>query len=325
MSEKLKQFLFNYFGYIMSFVTCLAYVLTAIFIIEPTGKGVWQIIGDGVLAFFVSVSTSHLLRVQGIINAMKDDMVVKTMTLYSATVIKISEVINKLKDWCHKKNLTTYKQERIKMLARCGLNYEDCFTEDGIAKPFIIQREILPIQKDEAKLKNKETKEIEKLRILNLEAINKNNKSDYKNKKKCYKNAINLKLTELHSNNLTSEGGKKNDPNYLGLTINEYIAVSAGRNIALGAVMAIVFGIYGISLIKSFDWVYLIWTGFQVCLFLIFGFIGMRMAYMFITTEYRGRIIKKIDNLEEFYADIKEDSPRGDNQNEYEHKKEISV
>jgi len=38
----------------------------------------------------------------------------------------------------------------------------------------------------------------------------------------------------------------------------------------------------------------------QVGLFLVMGVIKMYQAYTFITDEFRGRIIKKIDNLQKF-------------------------
>ena len=36
-----------------------------------------------------------------------------------------------------------------------------------------------------------------------------------------------MKLTELYPNDLTSEGGKKDDPNNLGPTINDYMTVDS--------------------------------------------------------------------------------------------------
>ena len=67
---------------------------------------------------------------------------------------------------------------------------------------------------------------------------------------------------------------------------------------------AIILGVYGISLIKDFSWIELLWRAFQICLFSVFGLVKMRKSTMFITNDYRGRIIKKIDNLDEFYADL---------------------
>ena len=44
----------------------------------------------------------------------------------------------------------------------------------------------------------------------------------------------------------------------------------------------------------------------------------MHKSTMFITNDYRGRIIKKIDNLDEFYADL-ELNVQSNEQNVQEH------
>lgn len=305
MSEKAKEFLSNCFGYIIVGITCVLYILTAVFILDPTGKTLGQIMGEGILSFCMGVSINHLLGVQGILNGMKTELMDKTMSLYAKTVEKISAIINKLSDWCHNKNCITYERQRTKILARAGLKYKDCFDKEGTAQYLDITCEQVPINKDREKLKNKATRQGEKVRIKSLRQQNRESRKEYKYKKKCYWCAVKLKLSELHSNELTSEGGKKEDPNFLGHTINEYMKLSTFKDILAKICLAIVFGIYSIKLIDSFNWESLIWTGFQICTFLCFGLIKMRKSYMFITNDYRGRIIKKIDNLEEFDADNK--------------------
>lgn len=304
MSDKLKEILRDCVGYIIVAVTCVLYVLTTLFVLEPKGKSFGQIIGDGILAFCMGVSINRLLSVQGVINAMKTDIVQKTMNLYGMVVEKINKFINKLGEWCHKKNAVTYKTQRTKILARAGLKYSDCFLDDGTALPITFTYIEKPIDKDKSKLKNKLTKRSEKIRIKCIKKENKCAKKDYKYKQKCYWKAVKLKLTELYANDLTSEGGKKDDPNNLGKTINEYMAESSIKDILAKIILAIVFGIYGFNIIKEFSWELLIWRGFQICTFLCFGLIKMRTTFMFVTNEYRGRIIKKIDNLEEFNADM---------------------
>lgn len=303
MNEKTKEFLSSCFGYIIVGITCVLYILTTVFVLNPTDKSIGQIIGEGILAFCMGVSINHLLSVQGILNGMKAEDTTKTMKLYSTTVEKISNKINLLGEWCHNKNSITYKRQRTKILARAGLKYGDCFYEDGTAKFFVPTYNEKPIIKDKEKLKNKNTRKSEKIRIKSLKRENKEAKKEYKYKRKCYWQAVKLKLSELYPNDLTSEGGKKDDPNYLGETINSYLAINSIKDIVAKICLALVFGIYGIKLVESFSWINFIWTGFQICTFLCFGLLKMRTSYMFITNDYRGRIIKKIDNLEEFDAD----------------------
>lgn len=64
--------------------------------------------------------------------------------------------------------------------------------------------------------------------------------------------------------------------------------------------ISVIIGYYGVKLIEEFNYATLIWNTLQVGLFLIMGVIKMYQAYSFITDEFRGRIIKKIDNLQKF-------------------------
>lgn len=304
MSEKAKEILSNIFGYIIIVFTCVLYVLTAIFALNPTGKTIWQIIGDGILVLCMGITMDHLFSIQGIVNGMKSKLVNSTMVLYGQTVEKINSYINRLGEWCHKKNRRTYKEQRTKILSRAGLRYEDCFYEDGKAKPFVSTFVEKPISFDKKNRKDKTSYKSEKIRVKSLKRENKEAKKEDKFKRKCYWQAVKLKLTELYPNDLTSEGGKKDDPNNLGPTINDYMTVDSIKTWITKIFFAIILGVYGISLIKDFSWIELLWRAFQICLFSVFGLVKMRKSTMFITNDYRGRIIKKIDNLDEFYADL---------------------
>ncbi len=304
-NEKVKEFFSDFLGYLLVAITCALYVLTTVFALNPTGKTLGQIIGDGLLAFSMGMSIDRLMSMQGILNAMKTKVVNDTMRLFGLTVEKVSDIINKLDDWCYKKNLDTYRRQRTKILARAGLKYDDCFESDGTAKPFVYSIREQPIGVDEERLKNPLTREAEKMRLKINARIHKEAKKDAEYKSKCYWKAVRLKLTEIYASDLTSEGGRQDDPNYLGLTIKEYLASDGVKTLLARAVLAIVIGIYGIEIISNFSVINLMWRLFQIFIFLMFGLIKQRKSYMFITNEYRGRIIKKIDRLEEFYADAR--------------------
>jgi hypothetical protein len=303
--NKAKDTLSKIFGYIVIFITCALYVLTAIFILNPTGKTIWQILADGVLVFCMGITLDGLFKNQGVINGLGDELMNRTMVLYGSTIEKINPHLNKLNDWCAEKNKKTYKEQRTKILSRAGLVYNDYFFEDGTAKTFDLKYEKIVIEKDKTA-----SKKAEKTRIKALKVANKDNKKVYKYKKHCYWSAVKLKLFELYPNDLTSEGSKREDPNDLGQTITNYLAVDSVKTIITKLGFAIVFGLYGITLIKGFSWEELIYRAFQICLFCAFGLVKMRKTRMFITNDYRARIIKKINNLEEFDADIKKLPPK---------------
>ncbi len=316
MRDKVKEFIRNSIGYIMVIFTSCLFIFSKMFMLNPTGKTFGQIIGEGLLAFLMGISINLFFTSQGLINGKNDSSMEATLTLYAKTVETVSPNINRLGDWCHKKNRNTYKCERAKILARGGLKYEDCFTEEGITKPFVYDKEYNLIIKDKDKLKYKDTKQDEKLRIKNLKKLNAEIKEEYKLKKKYYKKAVNLHLTEIYPTDLTSEGRKKNDPNNWGKTIKEYSLISNSKATLGRAFMAIMFGIYGVEKLVSFSWGNVIWSALEVCVYIVFGIIAMNDAYMFMTNDYRGRIIKKIDNLEEFNNDLLKGEKQNDGKEE---------
>ncbi len=302
--NKTKEILSNIFGYLLIVATCALYVLTAVFILNPTDKTFWQAIADGFLSLGIGITLDYLFRQQGIISGLKSESLTKTMILYGSTIEKINDYINKLGNWCVNKNCRTYKEQRTKILSRAGLRYQDCFYDDGTAKPYFADFEELPIIKNREKLKDKNTRKSEKIRIKSIKRKNKEAKKDAKYKNKCYWLAVKLKLTELYQNDLTSEGGKKEDPNNLGPTILGFVIDDSIKTWVVKILLAAFFGVYGITLIVDFSLFELLYRAFQICLFCVLGLVKLRKSKMFITNDYRGRIIKKINNLEEFYADL---------------------
>ena len=273
-TEKVKDFFFRNLGYIIVALVSTIYIATALFKIDETGKTVGQIIADGTLVFFLGVFINRVFDLQGIITGDRDERVIKTIEVHGETVMKISPHIDKLDDWCKVKNEENLRVQRTRILASEGLKYDDYFNKDGSAKD---------IKADEEKLKNKLLKKTEKRRIA------------------CFNKALHLKLTPLSAGELTSEGTKKQDPYNFGRTKEQYEKQVALKDIISKICIAIIFGYYTVKAIEDFSYVALLWNCLQVGLFLIMGTIKMIRSYIFITDEYRGRIVKKTNNLEMFY------------------------
>ena len=206
-------------------------------------------------------------------NGDRDERVQNTVKLHGEMVIRISPYIEQLDDWCEMKNREALKIQRTKILASAGMKYDEYFDDDGVAKNFM---------PDAEKLKNKLTRADERRRI------------------RCYRKALKLKLTPLTASTLTSEGGRKQDPYFLGRTKAQYETRTGIMDIFSKVGTACIFGYYGVSLVQNFSYAALIWTSLQVAIFLAMGVIKMYRSYMFVTDEYRGRIVKKIDNLQKF-------------------------
>ena len=117
--------------------------------------------------------------------------------------------------------------------------------------------------------------------------------------------SLRLKLTPITASGLTSEGGKKQDPYFFGRTKSQYERQTVAKDIISKIAVACLFGYYGAELVQDFSWASLIWKLLQVGIFVVMGVIKMYQSYMFVIDEYRGRIVKKIDNLQKFENYIK--------------------
>ena len=273
MNEKVKDFFRQNLGYFIVGFVSLVYIFTAFLEVNETGKTVTQIVADGAVAFLLGLFINRIFELQGMMNGDREERVRATIEEHGRIVMKISPNIDKLDEWCVKENEKNYKLQRTKILARVGLKYEDCFDENGVAKIW------LP---NEERLANKTTKKVELKRLAG------------------YQKAVNLKLTELSGGELTGEGGKQEDPFYMGRTKPEYKAQKSVFDIISKFGTAFIIGYYGVTLIQDFSYARLIWTTLQVALFIAMGTVSMFNAYNYVVDEFRGRIIKKIDNLQKF-------------------------
>lgn len=271
MGEKTKDFLKQNIGYIVVFLTCAVYIASAIAVIDETGKTIRSIIADGAISFFLGMFITRAFDLQGLISGDADERVRNTISLHGETVTRISPYIDKLDDWCNEQNKIAYKSVRTKILARAGLKYKDCFDSDGAALPVEFKQ-----------YTDKTLKKIEK------------------NKRHIYYKAVKLKLTPISAGDLTSENGKKDDPFYFGRTKEQYEKQSSIMEIISKIGTACIFGYYGVKLLEDFSYADMVWKALQVSMFVIMGIIKMYQSKMFITDEFRSRIIKKIDNLQKF-------------------------
>ncbi len=278
MNEKVKEFFKHNIGYLIVAFVSAVYIMTAFIAIDRTGKTVAEIIADGAIAFLLGVFINRIFDLQGLSNGDREERVQATKNEHGATVLRISPHIDKLDEWCERENAKNYKVQRTKILARVGLRYDDCFDGDGVAKEWT---------PSEANMANKVLRKIELKKL------------------KGYSAAVNLKLTALSAGELTSEGGKQQDPFYFGRTKAQYETHEGVFDIISKLGTAFIFGYYGVTLIQGFNYANLIWTSLQVALFLVMGVIKMYQAYNFVVDEFRGRIIKKIDSLQKFENYIK--------------------
>lgn len=283
--ERAKEFFRQSFCYIVIALSCVVYVVRGLITMTETGKTVLDALIDGGLALLFGIFLNMIFGLQGILKGKRNQKFISTTTYHGKLVDKVAKKMHKLDGWCEKKNAEALKVGRIRILSRSGLSYKDCFDENGVAKT-------CPVDFDLISSKERKDRYKKKQELLKLKAYNR---------------ACNLKLTQLSSNTLTSEGGRDYDPYYMGRTLVEYQRNSALTDLVSKLVVSIISAVYSVELVTNFNWGLLIWTGIQVVLFLLMGVIKMQQNYLFIVDDYRGRIVKKIDKLTMFDAECCED------------------
>lgn len=276
--NKFKKQITQNLGYILVGVVSLLFMATAFLDIGRTGKTIGQIITDGAVFFFLGCLINRMLDIQGLTEGERDERVIKTLELHGQTVERVSPLLEELDAWCEEKNKAALKSQRAKILACECLRYNDCFDDEGIAKPYKF---------DEENMNNKLLHSADSRRY------------------RCYQKAVRLKLTPLTSSDLTSEGGKGDDPYDLGRTKAQYETQMRIWDISMRLGTAIVFGYYAVDLLENFSYATIIWRALQIGMLLLMGFIRRQTSYNFMTDEYRSRIVKKIDNLQKFENDMR--------------------
>ena len=284
MNEKLKEIfgsgvksVKNRLGYIIVLALSAIYTLTAVVTIEQSGKSVWQIVVDGILVFFIGIFINRAFEFQGLFDGDKVEAVQHAMSCHSQTVDLVSPYVDKLEAWCDMKNREALRIQRTRILAERGMKYSDYFTDEGMTTEFKIDTEALA---------NRYLRKIERARI------------------RCYYKALSLKLTPLTASALTSEGGKPDDPYYLGRSKPEYSKDTWRQDVVTKIIFALIFGYFGVSLIENPNAADFIWKILQVSVFVMMGSIKKSQAYSYVTDEFCGRITKKTMHLHNFLSYI---------------------
>lgn len=267
--DKTKDFLrLNLFFFVVA-SACIVYVVRGFVDIVQTGKTIGEIVADGFVSALFGFLISKLLSLQGLAKGERDPSVINTNIMHSKIVMQISKKIYLLDAWCEEKNKEALFLAQSKILATLGISYSEF--SSGLYRIVTIEGE----------------------KFIPLEQLD-------KEKKKIVKRARKVKLTQLTSSSLTTDGDIAEDPYNFGMDKKTFARKRDGKQIISKIMCGILFGYYGVRLITDFNVSNLIWTSVQVVLFLVMGVISYLQAYSFVTDEYRHRIIKKIDNLIKF-------------------------
>ena len=288
IAEQIKDVFRANFGYISVVFISLAYLSTSFLTIVSTGKSVFQIIYDGLMTFIIGMLMNRVFEAQGIINGDADPRVISAVNKHADMVEVVASRFDELDLWCDGKNAEALARARRIYLSSYGMRYYDYFASDGTPLPFV------PTDCGWNRLGANARKERKRRRI--------------------YDHAVNMKITELSAGLLFSDTGNPNDPYYLGRSRPDYSAQSVRMDVRSKALLAIIFGYYGLSLLHSFSWANLLWIVFQLAIFLLMGALKMEQSNIYVVDEYRSRINKKTSILKMFVGaekEVKEDEEDG--------------
>ena len=275
----LLENLYKNAGYYSVTLISLIYIASSLIMISKTGRSVYEIIGNGFLSLVVGSLINGSLRNIGIRRGEEDERTVATVGLHAEAVEEIVPYIDRLDEYCDIENKKAIKIIRAKILAGAGLKYEDCFDENGVCKD----------------------KDIDELcRGGACSSRDREIRKRVRQRKRAYKKAVNLKCKRLVASNLTSDGGDFGNPFDFGKSKREYTRSRSTSDMLLRAIMAIIFGCFGVTLVSEINFATIIWNSLQIVMYISSGIIGMYSTYMWIVDDYRQGVIKKIDHLQKF-------------------------
>ena len=267
-TEIFSQFIKDNLVNMVIVLICLVYILRGLITIGETGKTWWEILADGLLAFFVSISIKILMRKKGLNNGFNSDKFIATTNLYGKQIVeKVDGHTEDLEKYCLFKNDERLRIEQRNFLLRNGLDYE-MFEKGEYDSRF----ESIPNRKIRRK----------KVNLL----------------KKC-RNIRVFKYTSVLITNAYCNA--ESESKLLSQSSQRYERSNAIGNILIGLLIMFLFGYYGIKSGNVEElWKNVIWCAIQVTLYLVLGVIAMLNAFDFVTETLRGKINRVISIIDDF-------------------------
>lgn len=280
-AERWKELLRNHIGYLAVAAVSLSYLATAFVTIGETGKTPARIVADGAVAFLLGILINRLFDAQGMMNGERDERVIAAIALHRETAERLSPDPDDMDEWCEGKNAEALKRVRRRYLAEHGMRYADCFEADGTPR-----------------------------RLLWVKCKRWSDRAEEVRRHRICRHAVRLKITRLSSALLLGDSGHGEDPYFMGRSKSEYARQSSRKDVLTKLLTALLFGYYGVSLIRDPNAAALIWTVLQVSFFVGMGIFKMQSSYLFVTDEYRGRLTKKVGLLRLYETERKKEDGR---------------
>lgn len=265
-TEKIGEFLKNNIITIVLVILCVVYILRGLISIDDNDRTWQEIIGDGLLAFFVSVTIKILMRQKGINSGFSSEKFISTANAYGkALEDNVSQYTIECEKYCLYKNKVRLREEQRKYLLKNGLDYKKF--ESG---------------------------------EYDIQFSSITNRKERKSKQKILKKCRNLKIYEYTTVMITNAYDNNDiEDKILSQTAKRYKTKSAATNFSIGILCMFLFGYYGITK-GAFDIYNIIWCSVQIALYLVLGVIEQINAYEFVSETLRGKIKRIISIIDDF-------------------------
>lgn len=294
--DTLRQHLQDGFGYITIIILSVVYLATSFVTLSPSGKTVQQILIDGFAYAALSLAMDRLFALQGCRNGERDARVMSTIAAHGRAVDSVAGWFDRLEVWCEQESAAALAKIRAAILSKEGMKYDTYF--DGAGEALGYERDEMP-KKYEAHEDDLPAVAFKKLKMrVRWEKAQ-------KQREWCYRRAMRCSITPLTPASLTGFAGKMDDPYDFGSSALERESRGSLTGIVSKAATMLLVGYIGVELLEDFSYETLILRSLQIALSLAMGVIRYYRSYMYVTEEYRGKIIKKIDCLQMFEAAMK--------------------
>lgn len=252
---------------------CIVWMLMSFVVIDLTGKTKERIIADSVIIMLFGLSINKMCSIIGIKKGKQTDKYISTTNLHGSKVMEASKDINALVRWCDKENDLNKKEEQTKRLIPLGICYED-FIEDKI----------------------------------NYSRFEKPNRI-----KRKVKRIRKIKLHKISVDTLTTILNESTDKFDYGRSEKQYMKTESYSDVIWKIFVYVFLGIMAVELVVNFSYATLILRLIQLVILLSFGAFKYANAYTFIVDEFRAGTIKKINDLDRFLNEKKEELTYGSN------------
>lgn len=258
--DKAGEFFKNHIIDLAIFVAITAYMLKALAEVEILHKDLWEVILETGLFTAVGLIIKFLMMKRGIMMGLKDESYIVTMKAFGEQLMKISNKMEYLGEFCEEVNEENVRQAKKDLLLSFGFSWGQYQGTE-------------PVKEWEKEDLEKCRKRMKKIRVYKIKKQVLTSESGEKRFRQQYSMGKNIHSFETTATSWSIAWV------LAGGLFSTYVGFSFSDGITLGAIVSAVV---------------------QGAVMLLLGVWSLWNGYVFITQDFRNRIIMKTNYLNEF-------------------------